>query len=348
MHIFPNRHRVSGTHLHMLDFQFLPDTMAARRTNARMHDGLFESLAYLSEVLSERQPGLPQACAVWRQSVGADQRVPSSVFGAYYDAVEAIQADQPDEAVALLQRIFLTPPEALQTRVNMLGRDYSAEAGARIMKFMGAPETGVAGVTEPDPVKAARFADRLDTALDWIARNLPELHGEMNALLGELVLVGPVEGSLEFEGGTCFRLWGAVALNAERKASVADLIVTLAHEEGHAALFGACRNEMLVENPDSELYWSPIRQTERPLEGIFHAAFVSARMMWALCRMLDSGDFGWLERRRLSAMLKQVESVQRESAEIVREEGRLTGTGAAVLRAMTEFINGTGRQFEPA
>ena len=47
-------------------------------------------------------------------------------------------------------------------------------------------------------------------------------------------------------------------------------------------------------------------------------------------------------------MLKQVESVQRESAEIVREEGRLTGTGAAVLRAMTEFINGTGRQFEPA
>ena len=125
------------------------------------------------------------------------------------------------------------------------------------------------------------------------------------------------------------------------------MIVTLAHEEGHAALFGACTREMLVENPDSELYWSPIRKTERPLEGIFHASFVSARMVWVIGKMLETGDFGWLERRRLKKILKEAHAIQQDSAEIVQREGRLTETGRAVLEAMTGFMDGLGRALKP-
>jgi hypothetical protein len=325
----------------MPHFQFIPDTDHAIRTNQDMHDGLYDSLRYLTDELKNELPGLPAEFEAWRQMIGPEQRVSSAVFGTYYDAVEALQAGDIETGGALIQRILMAQPVARGVKITVLGRDYAEADTRRVEKFMGAPETGAAGVTQPDPARADRFATKLADAIAWIERNLPELHGEMNTLLSELILVGPAEGSLEFEGGTCFRLWGAVALNAERKASVADLIVTLAHEEGHAALFGACRNEMLVENPDSELYWSPIRRTERPLEGIFHASFVSARMIWVVRHMLASKEFGWLERRRLAKILKEADAIQRDSADIVRREGRLTETGKAVLQAMTRFMDGS-------
>jgi hypothetical protein len=327
----------------MLHFQFIPNSGDAHATNQAMHDGLYDSLRYLAEELSNEAPGLTSDFEAWRQNIGPAQRLPSAVFGTYYDVVEALQAGDIQTGVALIQRILMVQPVMRGTKITVLGRDYAETDSRRIEKFMGAPETGAAGVTQPDQAQADRFATKLREAITWIEHHLPELHDEMNALLGELILVGPAEGSLEFEGGTCFRLWGAVALNAERKASVADLIVTLAHEEGHAALFGACKNEMLVENPDSELFWSPIRRTKRPLEGIFHASFVSARMIWVLRHMLASKEFGWLERRRLRKILREAEAIQRDSADIVRREGRLTETGKAVLQAMTRFMDAPGK-----
>ncbi|HAE94747.1 aKG-HExxH-type peptide beta-hydroxylase [Hyphomonas atlantica] len=331
----------------MAQFRFIPHKADAIRTNQVMHEGLFESLEHIADVLKSEDPELSRHLKNWTQSARSGMRVPAAVFGAYYDAVEALQATDIATASELVKRIASSECIPEKTRITVLGRDHSETDTRRIERFMGAPETGAAGVTQPDRVLATQFETKLSAAIDWIQIHVPELHDEMNALLGELILVGPAEGALEFEGGTCFRLWGAVALNAERKASVADLIVTLAHEEGHAALFGACTREMLVENPDSELYWSPIRKTERPLEGIFHASFVSARMVWVIGKMLETGDFGWLERRRLKKILKEAHAIQQDSAEIVQREGRLTETGRAVLEAMMGFMDGLGRALKP-
>ena len=332
----------------MQPFQFLPSAEAAAQTNLAMHDRLFKSLNYLVEVLSGADAGLQNAYQAWRSRLPVGSNLPPSVFGTYYEAVEALQADDTHTGLSLLADIFQQAAAPQGVKLRILGPDYSEREMAIIQKFMGAPETGVAGVTAPDPRKAERFIVKLREAINWIDANVPELSGEMNTLLRDLVLVGPAKGQATFEGGTCFRLWGAVALNAERRASFADLIVTLAHEEGHAALFGACQEEMLVENPDSERYWSPIRGTERPLEGIFHASFVSARMVWVLGRMQESKDFSWLERRRLESTLRETEAIQRESADIVRREGRLTRTGQDVLAAMTGFMSGQAATLQSA
>lgn len=323
----------------MSDFQFLPSKTGAVRTNRRMHDGLFTSLAYLAEVMSEQDPALTDRLTQWRKGLGKNARLSPAVFGAYYDVVDALEAEDNDRAFKLFERILAAPAEADQTRICVLGRDYDAIDGARIQAYMGRPETDVAGVTAPDAEAAERFTAKLRHAIDWIERHLPGLGQEMNELVREITLVGPVEGSNLFEGGTCFRLWGAVALNCERRASYPDLIATLAHEEGHAALFGACRDEMLVENPDSEMFYSPIRGRARPLEGIFHASFVSARMVWALKTMLDSDEFSPMERQRIATDLENAYYIYSESADIVCQNARLTPTGAAVLEAMTDFMS---------
>ena len=66
-------------------------------------------------------------------------------------------------------------------------------------------------------------------------------------------------------------------------------------------------------------------------------------MIWVLKHMLAGDEFGWFERRRLRKILKEAEAIQRDSADIVRREGRLTETGKSVLQAMTDFMDGSGK-----
>lgn len=64
---------------------------------------------------------------------------------------------------------------------------------------------------------------------------------------------------------------------------------TLAHEGSHSFLFGLTMEEPLVRNPDDELFPSPLRQDRRPMDGIYHATYVSARMYYALDQAKRSG-----------------------------------------------------------
>ena len=64
--------------------------------------------------------------------------------------------------------------------------------------------------------------------------------------------------------------------------------------------------------------------------------------------MLASKEFGWLERRRLRKILREAEAIQRDSADIVRREGRLTETGKAVLKSMADFMDAPGKSLIPA
>lgn len=56
----------------------------------------------------------------------------------------------------------------------------------------------------------------------------------------------------------------------------------LAHEAGHSLLFGLTVDEPLVLNLDDVLYPSPLREDPRPMDDIYHAAFVSAHMALAM------------------------------------------------------------------
>ena len=73
---------------------------------------------------------------------------------------------------------------------------------------------------------------------------------------------------------------------------------------------------------------------------------MGAASLWHVGRRrptLAGDEFGWFERRRLRKILKEAEAIQRDSADIVRREGRLTETGKSVLQAMTDFMDGSGK-----
>jgi HEXXH motif-containing protein len=92
-----------------------------------------------------------------------------------------------------------------------------------------------------------------------------------------------------FGSSSALRAWGAITLNAETTASAFNRAITIVHEAAHDVLFALAPKEGVVTNPDSERYGSPLRADPRPLEGIYHATFVLARIDLAARTMLESG-----------------------------------------------------------
>ncbi len=119
----------------------------------------------------------------------------------------------------------------------------------------------------------------------------PALAAEIRTLLREIVLAAGSEDpkAMTFDGASAFMLWGAIIINANRRDGAVGMVQMLAHESAHNLLFGFSADGPLVENSAEELYSSPLRVDPRPMDGIYHATFVTARMHRAIKQLLDSG-----------------------------------------------------------
>src|SRR6185437_8666871 len=95
--------------------------------------------------------------------------------------------------------------------------------------------------------------------------------------------------AMTFDGASSFMLWGAIILNADRGDGPIGMAQMLAHESAHNLLFGFSADEALVENGPDELFSSPLRKDPRPMDGIYHATFVTARMYRVVYQLLHSG-----------------------------------------------------------
>jgi len=119
---------------------------------------------------------------------------------------------------------------------------------------------------------------KLVKAIDALEILVPEFWAEFRAITNQVVLARPSgQQKLTFGGASSFALWGSIALNVDSHEQWWLFIPSVVHEYSHSVLYGMARNEVLVTNDPEALYYSPLRGQLRPMDGIFHAAFVSAR-----------------------------------------------------------------------
>jgi len=137
----------------------------------------------------------------------------------------------------------------------------------------------------------AGAASRVSSALSLLDEGVPELAQEIRGIVREIVLVTDVASHetepRSFDGASTFYLWGTIFLNVGN-ATRLDLAQAIVHEAAHLLLFGLMTGQPLTDNDMAERYASPLRQDPRPMEGVVHAAYVLARMSYALERLLES------------------------------------------------------------
>ncbi len=304
-----------------------------------MRERLADALVYICEQLGDELPNAA-AMAACADAVIRRSRVSSLVFGAYYELVSAIDEDDDAAAGRLAAEIARARPLPDAMAILALDDPACALPFDRFRRLMDTDPDVPLQVWPPQPQAEAACRDRIRQAFDLLDRGFPQMAAEIRALVGELVLAaGPEDPkAITFDGASCFMLWGAVMLNVRGQSNVLDTAQALAHESGHNLLFGFCADGPLIENEDEERYVSPLRLDPRPMDGIVHATYVTARMHQTVSRLLAAGvlDGGQTEAARADQAVHARGFAAGD--EVIRQSGRLTAVGRQVMEAARAYM----------
>ena len=318
---------------------FDPSELRGHAVNARMRGRLRDSLNY---ILDQADGHLEIPRRELSDFFARLERGPVSplVFGAYCDLVLALHDDQPGEAERLLREIAQAPNAGDGPRIVDLSdpeQDAVAERYCRLMDT----DPDMAITISPPGESTAQLRRLISQAFALIDAGNPALGGEIRALLREIVLAYAPEDAkgLKFDGVSSFMLWGGVVLNVTGYKTDIETVQALAHESGHNLLFGLCAYGPLQENDDSERYPSPLRIDERPMDGIVHATYVTARMHQSIQRLIDAGVLDAVQQEEAKrANAANVRYFASGMATIARH-ARLTPLGKTVMAGAQEYIS---------
>lgn len=315
-----------------MDFE--PSAERGAALDQRMRERLADTLDYLFNEIGEPL------------GVGADEtsRLTADIrsrgqspnrFGAYYELVLAVENDDLEAARRLAGELF-AGSETSRIRVASIEERSEAEV-ARYRRLL-IPEPSMAA--QPDPQLLLETLDRTEQAFRLLDRGFPAMAAEMRQLLREIVIAaGPEDPKApSFDGASSYMMWGAILLNARGQKNVLDTAQALAHESGHNLLFGFCASGSLVENEDEELFSSPLRADPRPMDGVFHATYVVARMHQTLSRLLEAGVVPESEMEAALADLKAHRRNFDAGDQVIRESGKLTALGAEVIETARAYM----------
>jgi HEXXH motif-containing protein len=316
------------------DNGFAPDAARGARLDRQVRHGLADSLSILFDTLAAAYAvDRPRADALLRRIRA--ERVGASLFGLYVDLVVAAF----DEGTAAIQPLIddiladaLAPP-GLRV-VTLRDADLGAGQSDRYRRLL---RDDLHFTLDPVPDADWPLATgRLGAALALLEAGAPDVLGELLALIGQIVVVSASAApeGIAFGGASTFSLWGAIALNAEPLGERLAGAVMLAHEAAHCHLFGLALGGRLVENDDDERHPSPLRADSRPLEGVAHATFVTARMIHTLRALLASGALDAAETTAAHARLERNEAAYGAGLATVLANARFTPAGAAAFEAL--------------
>lgn len=325
-----------------MDFGFFPSSLKSPQTlDSKMREALAESLAHV-HVAASTQIGCTDLDIAALLSEIKTHRVRPGVFGRYYDLVFAVRNRQYSEAGTLFGEIAeLARDQPALTVIpfteNALGADK-----ARFARLIGETAATPTFLATPDSGQWFGVEDKIAAALIAIEKADPSLASELRATVIQIIGTAPSmeRGAIGFAGASSFMLWGALFLNIVRYGTPLDLFEGLVHEAAHHLLFGLSVDEPLTENPADELYKSPLRTDHRPMDGIFHATFVCARICYAYERLRETGGntIDDADEALIETRLQDRERRFFGGLETVERFGQLTPTGKRVMEAAADYM----------
>jgi len=261
-------------------------------------------------------------------------------FSFYNDAVLAIEEDDIETASGLLTELTKLPARTSGLEILELADPNHDVTAARYARFLNDDPSIKFEIFPPSKQIAARCRAQIRDAFAILDAGDPELAGELRALLREIILADGSKDpkALTFDGASSFMLWGAIILNADRSDGALGMVQMLAHESAHNLLFGFSADQSLVENSPEELFSSPLRKDPRPMDGIYHATFVTARMYRAVHVLLESGVLDAAAKAKAQKDLADNARLFKQGIETVQKFAKLSPLGEAVMRGASEYM----------
>lgn len=322
-------------------FDFPPDTARARLLDRGMRTHLADSLDYLGQCISTVDPSRGQLLASIAREGKQGASFSPCGFGLYYDIAAALIKGDLAAAAPLVEElrneIELPAPEFEVLALD----DLSPNRRERYRRLMDMDPQTPFIIRSPSGMDADEHGRRFKSALQRLRELLPDLAGEVEALVRQVILVvGDPSLDYDFAGGSCYMLWGALFINGASHPDELSMMEAIVHESAHSLLFGFTIDEPLVLNDANERYCSPLRDDPRPMDGIYHATFVCARMHWAMTQLASTAliDAGSAARAvlRAEAHARGFHS----GLCLVKQHGVLSPTGQALMDGAEHYMAG--------
>jgi hypothetical protein len=304
----------------------------------KMDGGLLASLGHLGQACAAVRPSATEEFAQLAAVAESGQALAPAHYGLHFDLIDAIADSDEDRIDALLALIGGTPTVTGLSVVALDGAEFDPTVSESFRRHIDADADRALGLVGPSGAGLAAGRREVAAALDLVAEVAPALAAETDALVRQIVLAGDQPGgSNPFFGASTFFLWGGVFLNPSRHEAAVDLADTIVHETGHLKLFALSVDEPMTRNPSGARYRSPLRNDPRPMEGIFHATYVCARMAGFYAQMAENAGH---HHTRVLARRRIEESRQAfgEGLGTIRREARLTAAGEAILMAAEKSL----------
>ncbi len=313
---------------------FLPSSATGAALAARLSARLAGSLAHLREACAPHVVLDPGAIAAQVARITATPRLRPDLFALHQAILRAAQRGDRAAIAAGFAELCASPVAAAPGLVlrGWGGTGFSPGEAARFLRIFGEEDDTRVVFGPPAPAMLAAAAAALTAASALLARAAPTLHAEIHALVSEIILAAnAAQAGMSFDGVTAFHAQGALLLNAAELRSPPAALATLVHEAAHALLFAATEGAPLAENGPEERFASPLRPDPRPMNGLCHACFVSARMVHALDRA--GAAFAPEDQAEARRLRDGAWRAHQAADAVIRAHGRLTAPGAAFLGA---------------
>jgi len=248
------------------------------------------------------------------------------VFARYFDLIFAVNANQFADANTLLEELIKRASEPVSFAIvpytrEQLGSDYD-----RFPELLFAEFSKANPMASPLQSQSAASTQMLREAIAIISSVDRGIHNEIDAFLARIYLSIASKDPMakRFAGVTSLLVWGASFVNVEFYKTRWDAVQFLVHEITHSLLFGLSCDQPLVQNSPDESYKSSLRSEPRPMDGIFHAALVCARLAAFNRAWLDSGLVEGDDRGRSEEAIARNSRFFRDGLTVVNQHGKLS------------------------
>jgi hypothetical protein len=318
---------------------FPPDGSRAVFLHLRMIERLAQSVEEIVRGCSSHLV-FEESVARLPQRIRASSRVAPELYCIYFDLLQAVRRDDLDASARLLSEMDTRMDAPLPSFYSRWGA-LPESTSRRYLTYVNADPTTKVNFNALSSSEFDKVRRLADDAFGVLERAEPEIGAEIRSLVTEIVFVSSVPNE-SFGGATSFFCWGALFLNANAHRSLVRLISGLTHESAHAYLFSLSLGDGFVTNPDDELHASPLRPDPRPLDGIFHAAYVSARMHYAHSRVIETGALSGSAESEARNALAASRRAFSDGVKTLNDYASLTPLGCRVMDATRSYMNGQG------
>ena len=322
-----------------VSLDFAPNVSRTRMLDERMRRELAASVRYVVEKLEAHLPGAPDLASSFLACLDRGP-VPPASFALYSDLVLAVDDDDLDLARQLLEQLAAQRNHGGDLVIRDLRDPEFDGESDRLSRYIDSDPKMPLLLTAPSEAASKKSREAISGAFKLLDKADPELAAEIRELLREIVLCRSRQNAPEytFDGASCFFLWGAILINAERRGGALEMVQMLAHESAHNLLFGLCPSEPLLLNDPSERYTSPLRHDPRPLEGIYHAAFVTARMHRAARYLLESGLLDPEQEKAVREDVAYTRISFQQGMTVIDVHARLTEPGQTIIENARAYM----------